>query len=160
LIQNLHNIEYTNDFIEDKVIYDNSEQVETLYTETRVIEGYFPKELYEKEMTIRKINTTLCVILGIFIMVAMTSYYFVTVNEMTLNKLSKEITALNDENSELQYKLDKLKSFSNVDMTMQKNKTLTRAKQVIEIPEVNNSVNNIVDKKSNSEKLFSYSIGY
>lgn len=160
MIQNLHNIEYTNDFIEDKVIYDNSEQVETLYTETRVIEGYFPKELYEKEMTIRKINTTLCVILGIFIMVAMTSYYFVTVNEMTLNKLSKEITALNDENSELQYKLDKLKSFSNVDMTMQKNKTLTRAKQVIEIPEVNNSVNNIVDKKSNSEKLFSYSIGY
>ncbi len=118
----------------------------------------FPKELSEKEMYIRKINTTLCIILGIFIVVSMFSYYFVTVNEMTMNKLSKETTALNDENAELQYKLDKLKSFSNVDMTMQKNKTLTRAKQVIEVPEVNSV--NIVDKKNNSDKLFSYSIGY
>ena len=109
-------------------------------------------------MYIRKINTTLCIILGIFIVVSMFSYYFVTVNEMTMNKLSKEITALNDENAELQYKLDKLKSFSNVDMTMQKNKTLTRAKQVIEVPEVNSV--NIVDKKNTSDKLFSYSIGY
>ena len=109
-------------------------------------------------MYIRKINTTLCIILGIFIVVSMFSYYFVTVNEMTMNKLSKETTALNDENAELQYKLDKLKSFSNVDMTMQKNKTLTRAKQVIEVPEVNSV--NVVDKKNNSDKLFSYSIGY
>ncbi|MBR1908250.1 hypothetical protein IJ818_04880 [bacterium] len=160
MIQNLNNIEYTNDFIADKIVYDNSEKIETLQAETQVIEGYFPKELYEKEMSIRKVNTALSVILGIFIMVAMTSYYFVTLNEMTLNKLSRETTALNDENAELQYKLDKLKSFSNVDITMQKNKTLTRAKQVIEVPEVNNSVSNVVDKKSNSEKLFSYSIGY
>ena len=92
-------------------------------------------------------------------MVAMTSYYFVTVSEMTLNKLSRETIALNDENSELQYKLDKLKSFSNVDMTMQKNKTLTRAKEVIEVPQVNNSVS-VIDQKKNNDKLFSYSIGY
>ena len=89
----------------------------------------------------------------------MTSYYFVTVSEMTLNKLSRETIALNDENSELQYKLDKLKSFSNVDMTMQKNKTLTRAKEVIEVPQVNNSVS-VIDQKKNNDKLFSYSIGY
>ena len=88
----------------------------------------------------------------------MFSYYFVSVNEMKMNKMSKQIVALNDENSELQYKLDKLKSFNNVDMTMQKNKTLTRAKQVLEVPEVNTV--NIVDKKINNDNLFSYSIGY
>ena len=88
----------------------------------------------------------------------MTSYYFVAINELTLNKLSKETVALNDENSELQYKLDKLKSFNNVDITIQKNKTLTRAKEVLEVPQVNSI--NIIDKKINSDKLFSYSIGY
>ena len=39
-----------------------------------------------------------------------------------------------------------------------KNKTLTRAKQVLEVPEVNTV--NIVDKKINNDNLFSYSIGY
>lgn len=159
MIQNTQNIEYTNDLNNHEIRYDNSEKIEILRDETQIIEGYFPKELYEKNMSIRKVNTVLSVILGIFIIVAMTSYYFVTVNEMMLNKLGRETVALNDENAELQYKLDKLKSFSNVDMTMQKNTTLTRAKEVIEVPQVN-SVNNIIDKKNKSDKLFSYSIGY
>ena len=109
-------------------------------------------------MSIRKINTTLCILLAILITVAMFSYYFVTVSEMKLNTLSRETTALNDENAELQYKLDKLKSFSNVDMTMQKHRILKRAKQVIEVPEVSSA--NVVDKKVNREKIFSYAIGY
>ena len=159
MLQHLNNnMQYTNDFVEEKIEYNYFDEIESLQERASIIEGYFPKELSEKEMYIRKINTTLCIILGIFIVVSMFSYYFVTVNEMTMNKLSKETTALNDENAELQYKLDKLKSFSNVDITMQKNKTLTRAKQVIEVPEVNSV--NIVDKKNNSDKLFSYSIGY
>lgn len=159
MIQNTQNIEYTNDFIEEKIVYDNLGRIESIQAETQVIEGYFPKDLYERKMSIRKVNIALSVILGIFIIVAMTSYYFVTVSEMTLNKLGRETVALNDENAELQYKLDKLKSFNNVDMTMQKNTTLTRAKEVIEIPQVN-SINNIIDKKNKSDKLFSYSIGY
>ena len=159
MIQNTQNIEYTNDFINHEMIYDNSEKIETLQSETQVIKGYFPEELYERKMYIRKVNIVLSVILGLFIIVAMTSYYFVTVSEMMLNKLGRETVALNDENAELQYKLDKLKSFSNVDMTMQKNTTLTRAKEVIEVPQVN-SINNVIDKKSKSDKLFSYSIGY
>lgn len=159
MLQHLNNnMQYTNDFVEEKKEYNYFDEIENLQERTQIIEGYFPRELIEKEMYIRKINTTLCIILGIFIVVSMFSYYFVTVNEMTMNKLSKEITALNDENAELQYKLDKLKSFSNVDMTMQKNKTLTRAKQVIEVPEVNSV--NVIDKKNNTDKLFSYSIGY
>jgi len=158
LIQNLNNIEYSNDFINQELSYNNSENIENSQSKTRLIEGYFPEELYEKEMSIRKVNAFLSVILGISILVAMTSYYFVAINELTLNKLSKETVALNDENSELQYKLDKLKSFNNVDITMQKNKTLARAKEVLEVPQVNSI--NIIDKKINSDKLFSYSIGY
>ena len=159
MIQNLNNIEYTNDFQKENIDYNYAEEISEVQSKTNIIKGYFPQELYEREMYIRKINIVLSVILGIFIMVAMTSYYFVTVSEMTLNKLSRETIALNDENSELQYKLDKLKSFSNVDMTMQKNKTLTRAKEVIEVPQVNNSVS-VIDQKKNNDKLFSYSIGY
>lgn len=151
-------MQHTNDFVKENLEYNYLDEIESLQQQTQVTEGYFPKELSEKEMYIRKINTTLCVILGIFIVVSMFSYYFVSVNEMKMNKMSKQIVALNDENSELQYKLDKLKSFNNVDMTMQKNKTLTRAKQVLEVPEVNTV--NIVDKKINNDNLFSYSIGY
>ncbi len=158
MIQNTQNIEYSNDFINHEMRYDNSEKIETAQAETQVITGYFPEELYERRMSIRKVNIALSVILGIFIIVAMASYYFVTVNEMTLNKLGRETVALNDENAELQYKLDKLKSFNNVDITMQKNTTLTRAKEVIEVPQVNSV--NIIDKKNKNDKLFSYSIGY
>lgn len=159
MLQQLNNnMQHTNDFVKENLEYNYLDEIESLQQQTQVIEGYFPKELSEREMYIRKINTTLCVILGIFIVVSMFSYYFVSVNEMKMNKMSKQIVALNDENSELQYKLDKLKSFNNVDMTMQKNKTLTRAKQVLEVPEVNSV--NVVDKKINNDKLFSYSIGY
>ena len=62
-------------------------------------------------------------------------------------------------NTDLENKLDKLKSFNNVDTSMQKNNILTKAKQVIEVPEVNSTTsvnNNTVDSK----KIFNWSVGY
>lgn len=123
-----------------------------------IIEGYFPKESSVKEMAIRKINTTLCILLGIMIVVTTVSYYFATANEMVLNDLSRKTTVLNDENAELQNKLDTLKSFNNVDITMQKSNMLTKAKQVIEIPTIQTAV--VSDKKISSEKPFTWAIGY
>lgn len=123
-----------------------------------IIEGYFPKENTEKEMAIRKINTTLCVLLGILIMLTSVSYYFATANEMTLNDLSRQTTVLNDENAELQNKLDKLKSFNNVDMTMQKNNMLTKAKQVMEVSAISSA--SVSDNKFDSQKPFTWAIGY
>ena len=79
---------------------------------------------------------TLCILLGVVIALASISYYFVICSEMKLNNLSRQTTVLNDENAELQNKLDKLKSFSNVDKTFQKNNMLKRAGHVIEAPEV------------------------
>lgn len=123
-----------------------------------VIEGYFPKENSKKEMAIRKINTTLTMLLiGLLVMTSI-SYYFATANEMVLNDLSRQTVVLNDENSDLQNKLDKLKSFNNVDMTMQKNNMLQKAQQVIEVNAVASNV--IEENKFNSEKPFTWAIGY
>ena len=123
-----------------------------------VIEGYFPKEDKRKEMSIRKVNTTLTVILGISLFITAISYYFATVNEIVLNNLRRQTVVLNDENADLQNRLDKLKSFNNVDMTMQKNNMLQKAQQVIEIPAISKSIS--ADKKINAEKPFSWAIGY
>ena len=126
--------------------------------DTPIIEGYFPKENTKKEMAIRKINTTLTVLLGIFLFLTAVSYYFATANEIVLNNLSRQTVVLNDENSDLQNKLDKLKSFNNVDMTMQKNNMLKKAQQVIEIPAVSSNI--VADKKIDAQKPFSWAIGY
>lgn len=123
-----------------------------------VIEGYFPKENIVKEMAIRQINTTLTLALGAFILLTAVSYYFATANEMVLNNLSRQTVVLNDENSDLQNKLDKLKSFNNVDITMQKNNMLQKAQQVLEVPAL--SSNKVADKKINTQKPFVWAIGY
>lgn len=123
-----------------------------------VIEGYFPKEDITKEMSIRKINTILTILLVVSIFVTAFSYYFATANEMVLNDLSRQTVVLNDENFDLQNKLDKLKSFNNVDMTMQKSNMLQKAQQVMEVTAVSSNI--IADKKIDAQKPFSWSIGY
>jgi hypothetical protein len=51
---------------------------------------------------------------------------------MKLNEISRQTIVLNNENAELQNQLDSLKSFDNVDKTLQQNNMLQRAGQVIE----------------------------
>lgn len=123
-----------------------------------VIEGYFPKEDITKEMSIRKINTILTLMLVLSIFATAISYYFATANEMVLNDLSRQTVVLNDENFDLQNKLDKLKSFNNVDMTMQKSNMLQKAQQVMEVTAV--SSNTIANKRIDAQRPFSWSIGY
>src|SRR5574344_1403037 len=96
-------------------------------------------------MAIKQVNTTLTVLLGICIMVTAISYYFATANEIVLNDLNRQTVILNDENADLQNKLDKLKSFNNVDITMQKSNLLQKAEQVIETPAITST--NINDTK-------------
>lgn len=124
-----------------------------------IIEGYFPKENLVKDMAIKRVNKMLCVILSLLISVVVISYYFVISCEMKLNDLSRQTIILNNENEELQNKLDSLKSFNNVDKTLQQNNMLQRAGQVIETPEITVetpvSVNNGTKKK-----IFDYAIGF
>ena len=123
-----------------------------------LIEGFFPKEHLVKEMAIKKINKTLCIILGAVILLAAISYYFVMSNEQKLNQLSHQTMILRDENAELQNKLDKLKSFNNVDKAIKKNTTLQKANNVIETPEV--AVVNTKKADKVIKKPFAFNVGY
>lgn len=124
-----------------------------------IIEGYFPKENFVRDMAIKRVNKSLCVILSILIAVVVISYYFVISCEMKLNDLSRQTVIINNENEELQNKLDSLKSFNNVDKTLQQNNMLQRAGQVIETPEVPVSSDEY-DRLSSKKNLFNYAIGF
>ena len=126
--------------------------------ENQVIEGYFQKEISQKAMAIRKVNKTLCALLGVAVLIAFVGYYFAMSNELTLNKLSRQITTLNDENAELQNQLDRLKSFNNVDSKMMQYNMLQKAAKVIEVPAVTSSV--AVDSKPEKTASFNWAVGY
>ena len=136
----------------------NQEINQNNYQHSEVITGYFPKENIRKEMAIKKINATLTTLLVGSLLVTAISYYFATANEMVLNNLSRQTIVLNDENYDLQNKVDKLKSFNNVDITMQKNNMLQKAQQVIEVPAISSNI--IAEKKFDAKKPFTWAIGY
>ena len=124
-----------------------------------LIEGNFPKENVVRQMAIKRVNKLLCVILSALITVVIISYYFVITNEMKLNDLSRQTVVLNNENAELQNKLDSLKSFSNVDKTLQQNNMLQRAGQVIETQAVEVDSAEAASKTL-KKRLFNYAIGF
>ena len=124
-----------------------------------IIEGYFPKEILVRQMAIKRVNKTLCVIISLLIAVVVVSYYFVITCEMKLNDLSRQTVILNNENTDLQNQLDRMKSFNNVDKTFQKNNMLKRAGQVIETPEIVIDTAETVHKTT-KKKVFNYAIGF
>ena len=137
--------------------FNELESYEFELPQETVIEGVFEQEDDERQMAIRKLNFTLCIMLIALIAITTVSYYFATANEMTLNKISRETVVLNDENSELENQLDRLKSFNNVDKSMQKNNLLSKAKQVIEVTEVDTAN---VAKADTDQKVLNWAIGY
>ena len=137
--------------------FNELESYEFELPEETVIEGVFEQEDEEKQMAIRKLNFTLCIMLIALIAVTTVSYYFATANEMTLNQISRETVVFNEENAELENQLDKLKSFNNVDKSMQKNNLLSKAKQVIEVTEVDTAN---VAKTDVDQKVLNWAIGY
>ena len=124
-----------------------------------IIEGYFPKENVVRQMAIKRVNKMLCIIITTLIAVVIVSYYFVLTCEMQLNDLSRQTVILNNENTDLQNQLDRLKSFHNVDKTFQKNNMLKRAGQVIETPAITVDSTENVSKKS-KKHMFNYAIGF
>lgn len=127
--------------------------------DNQIITGYFPKENTASDIALKKFNDTLSGLLLCIIVISTISYYFVVSSEIKLNEYTRETALLNVENSELQNKLDRLKSFNNVDLTMQKNNLLQRPEKVIEATEVDS--NNITNtKKTNNVKPKVWSLGY
>ena len=117
------------------------------------------KENVVRQMAIKRVNKLLCVIISMLIAVVVVSYYFVITCEIKLDDLRRQTVILNNENTDLQNKLDTLKSFSNVDKTFQQNKMLKRAGQVIEIPEVTVDSSEVVSKKT-KRRIFNHAIGF
>ena len=142
--------------------YYKRSYVRNTYTEnpieTQVIEGYFQKEVSRKSMAIKKVNKTLCGLLGVAVLFAFISYYFAMSNELALNKLSRQITTLNDENAELQNHLDRLKSFNNVDDKMMQNNMLTKASKVIEVQAIDSTAS--ISQPLEKTASFNWAIGY
>lgn len=132
--------------------------VENPIVATPVIRGYFYKENLMKEMAIKKLNTMLCSLLLFSVVITFVGYYFEMSNEITLNTLSRQVTLLNDENSELQNKLDRLRSFNNIDTQMSQQNILQKAENVIEVPLV--AVSSVPVKKSALTTSVDWSIGY
>lgn len=124
-----------------------------------IIEGNFPKENVVRQMAIKHVNKMLCIILSVLITVVIISYYFVITSEMKLNEISRETIVLNNENSELQNRLDSLKSFNNVDKTLQQNNMLQRAGQVIETQAIEVEQGDS-EPRFVKRKLFNYAIGF
>ena len=123
-----------------------------------VIKGYFYKENLMKEMAIKKLNSMLCGLLLLAVATTFVGYYFEMSNEITLNTLSRQVTTLNDENSELQNKLDKLRSFNNIDNQMSRQNILQKAENVLEVPAV--TAEFPPAKKKNLTGAVDWSIGY
>ena len=113
-----------------------------------------------RELIIKKVNTTLsCLLLGAIFLSAI-SYFFVVSSEIRLNECSRKRTLLTVENSELENKLDKLKSFNNVDLTMQRNNLLQRPEKVIEATEINVNTPNSSKIQKIKPKTKAWVIGY
>jgi hypothetical protein len=104
-----------------------------------VIYGKFPK-FSTKKSCAEKLNKFLSRILLVMVALSFVSYHFVFDSEKTMNTLGREIDSLNNENIELQSKLDNLHSFNRVDKIIHSRTLLDTAQKVIEIPAVNVSV--------------------
>lgn len=112
------------------------QQVSTHPVTNPVIYGRFPKHAV-KNSPAEKINKFLSIMLLGLVVLSLVSYYFVSDGEKTMNTLGREIIALNNENIELQNKLDNLHSFNRVDDIISDNSLLDTAREVMEIPAVN-----------------------
>ena len=99
-----------------------------------IIQGGFSQAEARRHLMIKRINGTLAVMLLIALFITALNYYFATTREMVLNDLNREIIITNDENFDLQYKLDKMKSFTNVGNKVESSQLLKKAEEVIEIP--------------------------
>ena len=125
---------------------------------TNIIDGYFELQKSEEEQIISRINAILCIMISFFITVMLVSYYIVTVKEIQLNKIHKNIITNRDENVDLQNKLDSLTSYTHVDKVTRQKNFLKKSQQVIEVKASETPIEKTV--KDTHKPSFKWSIGY
>lgn len=109
--------------------------------------------------TLSKLNKALCRFLVLIMIVMFISYYITTLMEVKLTKLSSETMKLNNENIELQNKLDNLMSYHNVEEAIRRTGRLDTARQVIDIDDTPKTFPKTVKKKS-SANYYHWSLGF
>lgn len=134
------------------------------HAQNPIVRGYFPRYKSYKEMSIAKLNKFLSILLFLACAVSFISYYFVTINEVVLDKVGREITETRTQNLELQNKLDNLKSYYNVDKTVKQKNLLQKPQKVVEVSSIkadetitNKSIRDVAPKTSEN---FNWAVGF
>ena len=125
---------------------------------TNVIDGYFELQKNEEEQIISRVNSILCIFISFLITAMLVSYYIVSVKEIQLNKIHKDIITNRDENVDLQNKLDSLTSYSHVDKITRQKNLLQKSQQVIEVKADGTPIEKT--SKDTHKPSFKWSIGY
>ena len=136
--------------------YMYGQQVQTAPVSNPVIYGRFPKYSYKKSV-LERVNKVLFAFLFVLVGLSVLSYYFVEDGVNSMNKMGREIVALNNENIELQSKIDNLHSFNKVDEIIQGKTSLNTAKSIIEVPAVSVST---LPKVETAPVKYVWSMGY
>ena len=114
---------------------------------------------FEKSKS-KKINIILCVILVIVMSVMFLNYAVMTVTEVKLSKMSTETIILNNENLELQNKLDNLMSYHNVEQTVKESGMLDIAENVIELKKIRKPQTGKITPKYLTSKSYRHAVGF
>ena len=147
---------------------NQQKKINSAYWQQRVqnpiVKGYFPRYKSYKEMAVAKLNRFLCILLVFSICLSFASYYFVTANEVVLDRVGREITELKTQNMELQNKLDNLKSYYNVDKTVKQKNLLQKPQEVVEVSSIKEtetiSAKNIKDVAPKAKENFNWAVGF
>ncbi len=126
--------------------------------DNQVVEGSFKKEKSIKAIATAKIEKTLRNFLLLLVAASFVGYYFAMTSEYNLNNLSHQISTINDENTELENDLNKLKSLRNVDSRVSQSNLLQKAGHVMRVAEVGTSAPET--KKVKVSSTFDWAIGY
>ena len=126
----------------------------------KIKEHKLPQEEYTRPHTLSKLNKSLCWTLVAIMVVMFLSYYITTLMQVHLTKLSSETMKLNNENIELQNKLDNLMSYNNVEELIRQTGKLDAARQVIEIDAVKTNFDKKKVKKKGMQNYYRWSLGF
>lgn len=119
-------------------------------------ENYTPA----KKHTLSKLNKSLCWLLVLIMVVMFISYYLTTIMQVSLTNLSGETMKLNNENIELQNKLDNLMSYNNVEEQVRMTGKLDAARKVVEFDEVKINFDKRKIKKKGLNNYYRWSLGF
>lgn len=120
-------------------------------------------EEYERKQpkhTLSKLNKSLCRLLAVIMVIMFISYYITTLLQVRLSKLSSETIKLNNENIELQNKMDNLMSYHNVENLVKQHGNLDTATEVIEMGEELPVNEKPIKKKNFYPNYYRWSIGF